>query len=79
MLTPIDARILQVFWQMLTKTLIEVKDFRVEFRWVINSAYVATQHIHSLEAPNCEHMIIFRPIDKEAISAAVAIGEEVCN
>ena len=70
---------IEVFRQMLTKTHIEVEDFRVEFRWVINSTYIATQQIHSLEAANCEYMIIFRPIDKEAVGAAVAIGEKVRN
>ena len=54
MLIPMDARISQVFLQMLMKPYIEVKDFRVEFRWVFNSAYIAMQHIHSVEAANWE-------------------------
>ena len=75
---PQAARIPQVFWQKFIKTLIEIDDFRVEFRRVIDGAYVLFEVIHGFEAADRKLAIVFRPINEEAlISAAVGVCEKI--
>jgi len=58
-LTPIHTCILQVFSDMVTNMLVEIKDFGIEFSGVIDSTYVAMQGVHCLKALDDKFLTVF--------------------